>query len=591
MGVVIDLTEVFARTANAVNGARRNTALGDFREKTGVQHTPELDRIMMIPRRTGEDPDPLPLTNYLKTSSGTMVLKPVQAKALHEAYDYRGLFGPIRVSGGKTLISLLVPVVLGARAPVLLVPASLVEKTKRAARILAQHWQLPTFIRIRSYQALGRVSHADQLEKDAPDLIIADEAHRLKNPKAAVTKRVARYMKNNPDTIFVALTGSISKRSLKDFAHIMSWCLKNRTLLPCTYSELEAWCLAIDEKPNALTAPLHPGALLKLCDGSETGDETTRARQGLRKRITDTPGVVAAGTDGQYAGSLIITGHVVQTTHATEEAFKQLRTMWETPDGHPVSDGFSVWRHARELALGFYYKWDPRPPQEWIEARKAWCSFVRSVLKDNRRQLDSELQVAQACANHPEWYGDAEYQEWLAIKGTFKPRTVAVPFDNSVAIWAAEWCDKGSGLVWCEHVDFAQRFSALTGIPYFAGKGESADGQNIETYQGKHAILSIRANLEGRNLQDRWSRNAVVSPPQSGADWQQLLARTHRDQQEADEVTCDIPVTCFEHLAALEIAMNDARYQESITGETQKLQLADLTMPDGLEQRGYAWTK
>jgi hypothetical protein len=589
----IDLSNVFAAVADATNGARRGTALGRVREAEGVKHSPELDRIMMIPRRTPLTPEEEEeridlLTNHLKTPVGTMRLRPVQAQALFEAHDYQGLFGPIRVSGGKTLISLLTPIVLEARAPMLIVPAALIEKTRTEARKLALHWKLPTFLHIVSYQSLGRVSGADTLTKLNPDLIICDEAHKLKNKRAAVTKRVSRFMHDHPETRMVILTGTISKRSLHDFAHLLAWSLKLRTPLPRHYNELEAWALAIDERPNAIVPPLHPGAILKLATEEDVGDPTKRARTAVRRRINDTPGVVTASGVGCDV-SLRVQGHIVETSGETAAAFDTLRERWETPDGGPLADGFAIWRHARELALGFFYKWAVRPPDAWLEARKAWSAFCRKTLKDNRRHLDSEMQVALACVEHPEWYGDEEYKAWVAVRDTFKPRTVAVPFDDSVLNRCQRWAEYG-GLIWCEHVDFARRLSAKTGLPYFAGEGLDAQGNSIENFEGRCAILSIEANREGRNLQ-RFSRNLVVSPPQQGDRWQQLLARTHRDGQEADEVICDIVISCAEHVDAMRIMQSDAQYQEDITGDRQKLLLADIVVPDTTHLRGAVWSK
>jgi hypothetical protein len=590
----IDLSNILAAVTEATNGARRNSALGKLREAEGVQHTPELDRIILIPRRTPLTPDEEAeridlLTNHLRTPGGTMRLRPVQAQALYEMHDYGGLFGPIRVSGGKTMISLLAPVVLEAKRPMLLLPKALIEKTRVEARKLSQHWKLPAFLNIRSYQALGRVSGAETLEKDNPDVIICDEAHRLKNRRAAVTKRVARYMHDHPETIMVILTGTISKRSLHDFSHLLLWSLKLRTPLPRHYNELEAWALAIDERPNAIVPPLYPGAILKLATEEDVGDVTQRARTAVRRRINDTPGVVTASGGGCDV-SLRVQGHVVETTERTEVAFDTLRNKWKTPDGWPLNDGFAIYRHARELALGFFYKWDPRPPDDWLEAKKNWSAFCRKVLKSNQRRIDSEKQVALACVQHPEWYGDEEYKAWVAIRDSFKPRTVAVPFDDSVLNYCASWAEKNSGLIWCEHIDFANRLSSMTGLPYFAGEGLDAQGNSIVSFDGPAAILSIEANREGQNLQ-RFSKSLISSPMQQGDRWQQVLARTHRDGQEADEVICDVVVSCLEHVEAMRIMMTDAQYQEDITGDHQKLLLADVIVPETFHLRGKVWSK
>lgn len=73
---------------------------------------------------------------------------------------YGGLFGPIPVGEGKTLISLLAPYLLQAQRPVLLLPAMLVEKTHRERAELSKHWHIPLNIRLISIESLGRVNSA-----------------------------------------------------------------------------------------------------------------------------------------------------------------------------------------------------------------------------------------------------------------------------------------------------------------------------------------------------------------------------------------------------------------------------------------------
>src|SRR5678816_4636049 len=102
-----------------------------------------------------------------------MTLRPIQALALVEAAETGGLFAPIRVGGGKTLLSLLLPVVLGAERPLLLLPAKLIEKTRRAMHALQQHWRIARHTRLVSYELLGRAQAAELLDRFEPDLIIA----------------------------------------------------------------------------------------------------------------------------------------------------------------------------------------------------------------------------------------------------------------------------------------------------------------------------------------------------------------------------------------------------------------------------------
>jgi hypothetical protein len=60
---------------------------------------------------------------------------------------------------------------------------------------------------------------------------------------------------------------------------------------------------------------------------------------------------------------------------------------------------------------------------------------------------------------------------------------------------------------------------------------------------------------------------------------EQLLGRTHRDGQTADEVTADIVVSSAEHVLAFDQAKRDARFLEDLTGQNQKLLFADVVFP------------
>jgi hypothetical protein len=561
-----------------------------------VQHTRELQRILAIERRIWTDADATDLaarlTAILRLARGTMALRPVQAQALYEAEKVGGLFGPIRVGGGKTLLSLLVAFVLGSRRPILLLPAKLIEKTKREMRELALHWPIPNFIRIVSYEMLGRTQSSNLLEQYAPDLIVADECHKLKNTKAAVTKRVARYMSGAPGTRFVAISGTITSRSVKDYAHILRWCLKPESCpLPLSWHELEDWADALDEKPNSENT-CDVGALAFFCSEEERREPTlTGTRKAIRRRLTETPGVVATREIHDASCSLSIASYEVAQGPAITAAFKLLRDDWTTPDGWPIADPMTMWRHARELAVGFFYKWDPRPPDDWILARKEWYKACREILGSNRRQLDSLLEVTNAvdAGHYPEAMPLLE--AWRAIEKSFTPNTVPVWLDYAVIEAVKLWAYRAPGIVWTEHRAFAIELARQTRLSYYGSKGQDENGRPIEAHDPTESLIaSVASNAEGRNLQ-AFSRNMIVSPPPNGRIWEQLLARTHRDGQLEDEVTFDVILTCLEHANAFQQARYDAQYIEHSTGQAQKLIYADVMFADVSLNSGPKWSK
>jgi hypothetical protein len=565
-------------------------------EGSCVPYSNELWRIAKMPRRQWSESEAVELakemTEALKTPHGTMELRPLQAVALYEIGTEGGLFGPLRCGMGKTVVSLLAPVVALADRPLLLIPAKLVDKTERDRRELAHHWELPPFLRIMTYDWLGRTQAADALEKFLPDIIIADEVHKLSNIRgAAVARRVRRFMNDYPETRFIAMSGTVTKRSLHDFAHMLHWSHHAEKMpVPKVYSDLEFWADALDERKGQIKRA-DPGALQILCDESERkmwaeGETRRAARSAFRRRLIETAGVVAT-YETPIDATLTLNALEPPVSSKIEGAFETLRADWETPNGWTFSDGLRMSAHARELALSFFYVWDPRPPRDWMEARKAWHQFVRRTLKHSHK-LDSPKQVALAYPDAP------ELVEWRRLKPSFKPNTVPVWLDDTMLEVCANWAHKNRGIVWTEHTFFARRLEKDFGLTYYGEEGYSAAGKFIDDHpRDEPLIASINSNDEGRNLQP-WSTALITSAPANGKQWEQVISRIHRDGQEADEVEFDILVNCAEHVGAFWQAMSDCRYVEDNIGSPQKLLLAGVSVPtpdDIAARQGPRWDK
>jgi hypothetical protein len=564
-------------------------------KQRAVTLSKELTRIARMPRRTWDEERTAwvvrEMTDALKTPHGTMTLKPEQAIGLYELGTVGGMLAPIRCGGGKTLLSLLAGTVMFAKRYLLIVPASLLDKTERDRKELAQHWDVPDFMKMVSYEWLGRAQAAEFLEQFCPDVIGLDESHKAKNRNAAVTRRLIRFFREHPQTRAFAMSGTFTKRSLFDYAHIAQWCLhRTKQPLPQDYDDLELWADALDErKEHREENRADPGALLVLCNDEEKEiwktDSRTAARKAFRRRLVETPGVVAS-FETPIDASLTIRAVTTSMRSDTDDAFKKLRTEWETPDGWPISDGMTMARHARELALGLYYVWSPRPPKHWLDARKKWCKFVRETIKHSRK-YDSELQVRNAFS------GVEECLEWLAVADDFEPNTHAVWIDDSALQFAADWAQRNVGIVWTHHQCFAERLSHDFGLPYYGKKGKTADGRMIEEHPADSSIVaSVRANATGRNLQ-AWNLNLHTSPMPNGLEWEQLLSRTHRDGQKADEVVVEFLMTCVEHREAVQQALSDCEYVQVSHGAPQKLLLAGIDVPPAGTQLGHGprWNK
>ena len=196
----------------------------------------ELERIRAIPRRLA----PLPLAEvrakvyrFTGTEADTpMTLWPLQEQALAEALEARGLFAPLAVGMGKTLIAALIPTVLDAHRAVILTSAGLVVQAKTMMEQYRKSFDIRKDIHWLSYGLLSSSKSSTILEKINPTLIISDEAQNLASGSSARVKRFIRYMKAHPETLFCAMSGSITKRSLRDYEHLLRLALKTRSPLP-----------------------------------------------------------------------------------------------------------------------------------------------------------------------------------------------------------------------------------------------------------------------------------------------------------------------------------------------------------------------
>jgi hypothetical protein len=508
----------------------------------------DLARILALPQRLA----PPGGTERLSDLLGP--LRPVQAQALAEMWACGGLVCPVGVGEGKTLITFLLPTILRSERPLLLVPAKLREKTRLDYARYSEQWAV-TMPRVVSYEQLGQVKAATLLNETQPDLVMADEAHRLKNRGAACTRRMSRWMREHPTCPFVPLSGTLLSRSVRDCAHLFLWALRGRSPLPTTYAALEAWAAVTD---CGEFETWEPGEL------SVFGSTVEEIRTNIRHRIVSTPGVVASLDDESCTASLRLTEWDHRIPDERRAEINRLRSTWTTATGEELVNAPELWAHIRDLTQGFYYRWDPPAPRQWLNARREWKRFVRETLHHSRR-LDSEAHVAQAYPDAP------QRTRWVAVRDSFRPNTVPVWMDYTTIQEAVEWAHTHNGIVWCDKQATGNALEAH-GLPYY-GAGGLRGGRPIDTAKGPLAA-SIAANSEGRNLQ-AWSEALVLSPPTTGARWEQMLGRLHRQGQMADEVRFTIHLAGGNNRESLEQAVADANYQEQILGKPQKLLKGD----------------
>ena len=556
-----------------------------------VSGSADLDRIRNLSRRV-VDPTAYikPVTQALRNSNAPDLAYPhtlnaTQAWALYEISRAQGLLGPIGVGHGKTGLDLLTPLVIPqCRTAVLLLPAAL----RDSIAIDYQRWarnfklpnlfgyggyssSLPTLYPI-SYDQLSRESSARLLETLKPDLIIADEAHLLRHRTSTRTKRVLRYFADNPRTRFCGWSGTLTSKSIKDYAHLSALALKNGSPLPLHTGTVEEWAGALDANPRGIPVP--SGALDSLC---RVGEPT---RSGFRRRLVETLGVVAT-EEASVDCSIYFLERKVGVPNVVNSALDALRETACRPDGEEFVEASQVYRCGRELASGFYYRWVfPRGEKKqeidrWLEVRKEWHRELRSELKKNRPLMDSPLLCCRAAVRYREGYkGDLPvwesewYERWLEVKHTVRPETEAVWLSD----YLVEDCLQSEGIIWYEHTTFGQRLRSA-GCRVF---GPDAPGVEVENCEGRYAA-SILSHGTGRNLQYNQSSNLIGNYPSNLAAWEQLIGRTHRQGQPADEVIVQVYRHTPELKEAFRRAREYARYQQETLGSPMKLLQASYT--------------
>lgn len=580
---------------------------------TSSPHATETARAVSVPRADytawGD------ITPELRAPGGTMQLRPIQSAALHAIRHAQGGFFPIGVGHGKTLIALLAGPVLGAKFVVVLTKPGVVNQMQLDAVRARRHFRMVD-TRVVSYQTLSSPKQSEMLSRWAQVygdglVVVADECHELKAETAARTKRVKRMLAEHPGIRFVALSGTMTSKSIRDYAHIAEWALGRQSPVPHPRDthHLDAWAECLDARGRPSDAewnvvwpllqvhgapvpcPTCTGALslgrCATCAG--TGDSRAAltgaerldyARRALQARISSCIGVVAT-TDGSLGVSLVIRTVTPEIPPEIAVPLGIVDELSERPDGEILPDDLSKARCARTLSAGFYQRWvwpDGVVDAAWMKARRAWNACVREQLQKHARDgYDSPLLVYNTVEREYEaGQRDKLHLAWWRWREQHHKRWGGEPTPPSVPTWLSTFYLEALGellaslsepaIVWYQSLALEAQLRKF-GIPVYGA------GTEIPTHRRPELIAaSIAAHGTGRNLQ-AWSVNVIAEPPSAGKTWEQLLGRTHRPGQEADEVT----VYVFAHGGfgdAIAAARVGANYIESSTGNRQKLNLA-----------------
>jgi hypothetical protein len=540
-----------------------------------VPSSPDFTRVNALPRRSLAPPPPEFGERWrLEAGCGddacpyaTGALNDFQRTFLWEVQQARGGVASASLGAGKTLAALLAPTVLGAERPVLFVPAKLRGQMERDIEHLSQHWVIvpPTLL---AYSDLSNPKKKNILEMLDPDLITGDEVHTLASAVSVRGKRMRLFMKARPECMFVGMSATPTKRSIKDYAPLFYWALRQASPCPITYRALQSWSAALDDLGELDNAP--PGVLSAWLT-PEDPPGIDGVREAYRRRMADTKGVVFTRA---MTCDAAVNVHSAKPTPPKEVlgALRSLRALWTLPDGTELSSGLEYHRALCTLAQGFWQRWTTPAPAPWLEARKAWTSEMRAYLGRRGGDVDSPGLYEKACKEGR--VQSTAYQQWLELRPTFRPVTETVWLSDFAVQAAARWAAEKTGVVWSWSPSWGRRVAECAGVEYY-GEGKDAERRLLDLSESRAAgaaslVASLQSHGEGRRLQ-AWNRMYFPYPAALSNTLEQAVGRQHRPGQRADEVEVYFALSTPEAAETLARAVRNARYAGTQFGSEQRL--------------------
>lgn len=609
------------------------------------------------------------------------------------AWDlYDGLFAPIGVGWGKTLITLMIAnrayTVSQCDKSVLFVPSQVYEQLtkndipwarKRVGLRVPFHFMgglsqdhrrrlagsgkrgcyIMPYTLLSTTDAEALISgdmhepppNKRGIEGIQPNLIILDEAHNVKNPKAARTERLRRFIRARRPKL-CALSGTITSKSINDYHYQLAQALGVNCALPMSESLTASWSFVLDpEQPNQIrgagsqskTGPLRP--LVDWARRNFPREEIPSGVPGFRKafklRLTSAPGVVATG-DADIGVSLVVENRPVPEFKSAvgysdmKKFMDEVEDLWRTPSGDEIQHGFHKWRYLYELTSGFYYKlrWPTlaelaRTGLNEDEARvyldeaqhhhakqQKYHKLLRRWIEHRGYpRLDTPLLIGSNMAQHgARDVGPELYEQWREMKDLEfdgMPERISEPVRicdyklKHALTWAIEQQARKrgnrGGLIWYHHDEVGVWLDELlraTDLDFMWCPSEShRKGMNNAILdprnKDKIVVASMGGHGTGKNLQFH-ENQLFIQWPRKADLAEQVLGRTHRNGQQADELLPAMMNTLdFDH-QNLWACLIDALYIHQTTGSRQKLIYCGWNpMPrrfpiDFLRERGFA---
>lgn len=518
----------------------------------------------------------------------TMQLRHVQSWALSEVVDARGLFVAVGVGHGKTLIAYGAVSALGLDPSEVLVllPANLRNTFKLEGYKYAREFGTFPELPVMSYEELSSPDSARILEHLQPKLIICDEAHKVADHTATRTGRFTRYLDEHPDTMLIAMSGTMFYRSILDTYHLLRYALGSACPLPDSWADVQALARCVDPDTGRNSPTEKDWTRAFELVGEKQPRARRQRRQVLREHVhsimSHTPGFIHTRKTSCDA-TLILEQFSLPLPDQIRADLTDLYAEWVLPNGEDVTDHLAFARAESQVAMGYFYETvydDDEIAARWNEARLRYAGEVRRFIrrKGRKRGLDSpalvwsglERGTIKDAALREAWQG------WTEVSDSVVPVTRSVQRTDALFAQVVEYTERvrdgQHALIWYAWTGEAEALERV-GVPVCWPGDEPDPSLPVQA-------VSIKSHGTGKQLQDPWNVNVVLQPPSGGHVWEQLLGRTHRQGQRADEVFVYVLTHTTRSDRALRTALKGARFSDTLQGQEQKLAIATKKLLD-----------
>ena len=393
-------------------------------------------------------------------------LTTAQASGAMEFFEAQGLYGPIPVGEGKTLLLLLCAKIAWERFKhrkimILAHTQAYLQFLNRDVRWARARVSFP--FRVIGMGKISKIRRKALVDENCPGVylvpyslvsqqdfetgillplkvtcILADEGHNLKEGRSARTRRLMHYLKTEKP-LFAAVSGTLNRKRISETHKLVRAALRDSSFLPLQVGRALSWGDVLDS--GAAPTPAQKEQLLPLLTWAQEkfpnvdfGTGVDALRRAYQARMATAPGTVCMHSEVDCGLVLDL-----QPTHRPpgETLEHMVRDVYngKAPNGDAISYGILVHKWAWELSSGFYNQRLWREPEWYVKHRgmsldqakdalekakeqlvveNEYQRTLRKWLKDNARAgLDTPALVATSIKNHGAEVVEDEYMASL----------------------------------------------------------------------------------------------------------------------------------------------------------------------------------